>query len=384
MSYKEIIDNVSNIEDLDNVTILKVLEKFSKTIKDFAIEQSGLNNLINVEFIPSDNNATYNGTAVDYFGTLKLTLSDNIIVNKSCNIKFNIKGSNTIVVDVDEFNNSLELHLDISVVTTLDFAESERQKSKNLWAYGDVSGTQSVYIPFSLKAGTYTISANVVSSDTDSNTCLISFEKLNSTIITKFTLTRGNRSSRTFTLTEDCEQIGYYASYQWNTGANDTFSFTDIQIEQGSVATDYQPYNGEIVHEKEIADVEHIETIYDMSSSDSNINKGFTSGLMFSTTPSYSIMSQSQKNKYKYFRVTAHLVNTNLIFEFMNNIDSYARGGFACQASWLDDTSFCFGHISIADWGTINGTNCRIQNGSTVTDMRDNSNYYISKIEGVF
>ena len=252
MSYKEIIDNVSNIEDLDNTTILKVLEKFSKIIKDFAIEQSGLNNLVNVEFIPSDNSATYTGDSVDYLGTLKLTLSDNIIVNKTCNIKFNIKGSNTIVVDVDEFNNSLELHLDNSVVTTLDFAENERQKSKNLWPSGDVSGTQSVYIPFSLKAGTYTISANVVSSDTDGNTCLISFEKLNSTIITKFTLTRGNRSSRTFTLTEDCEQIGYYASYQWNTGANDTFSFTDIQIEEGTVATDYQPYNGAIVQEKQL------------------------------------------------------------------------------------------------------------------------------------
>lgn len=130
MSYKEIIDNVSNIEDLDNTTILKVLEKFSKTIKDFAIEQSGLNNLVNVEFIPSDNNTTYTGNSVDYLGTLKLTLSDNIIVNKPCNIKFNIKGSNTIVVDVDEFSNSLELHLDNSVVTTLDFAESERQKSQ--------------------------------------------------------------------------------------------------------------------------------------------------------------------------------------------------------------------------------------------------------------
>ena len=114
---------------MDNTTILKVLEKFSKTIKDFAIEQSGLNNLVNVEFIPSDNNTTYTGNSVDYLGTLKLTLSDNIIVNKPCNIKFNIKGSNTIVVDVDEFNNSLELHLDNSVVTTLDFAESERQKS---------------------------------------------------------------------------------------------------------------------------------------------------------------------------------------------------------------------------------------------------------------
>ena len=52
-----------------------------------------------------------------------------------------------------------------------------------------------------------------------------------------------------------------------------------VQIEEGSVATDYQPYNGAIVHEKEIADVEHIETIYDMSSSDSNINWGNTAGI---------------------------------------------------------------------------------------------------------
>ena len=38
--------------------------------------------------------------------------------------------------------------------------------------------------------------------------------------------------------------------------------------------------DGAIVHEKEIADVEHIETIYDMSSSDSNINWGNTSGIL--------------------------------------------------------------------------------------------------------
>lgn len=37
--------------------------------------------------------------------------------------------------------------------------------------------------------------------------------------------------------------------------------------------------DGAIVHEKEIADVEHIETIYDMSSSDSNINWGNTAGI---------------------------------------------------------------------------------------------------------
>ena len=165
--------------------------------------------------------------------------------------------------------------------------------------------------------------------------------------------------------------------YKLSNGTITTLNFAESE-RQKSVS------DGAIVHENKIADVEHIETIYDMSSSDSNINKGYTSGLMFSTTPSYPIMSESQKNKYKYFRVTAHLVNTNLIFEFMNEIgEAYARGGFACQASWYDDTTFCFGHISIAPWGAINGTNCRTQNGSTVTDRRDDSNYYISKIEGV-
>ena len=200
MSYKEIIDNVSNIEDLDNTTILKVLEKFSKTIKDFAIEQSGLNNLVNVEFIPSDNNTTYTGDSVDYLGTLKLTLSDNIIVNKPCNIKFNIKGSNTIVVGVDEFNNSLELHLDNSVVTTLDFAESERQKSVS---------------------------------------------------------------------------------------------------------------DGAIVHKEEIVDVEHIETIYDMSSSDSNINKGYTAGKQFDDNATGMPIDLGD---YKKLRLCFKLYNQTIVY----------------------------------------------------------------------
>lgn len=129
MSFKEIIDNVSNIEDLDNTTILKTLEKFSNAIKDFAEQQTGLQNLLNVEFEPNENALTYTNGVVDYLGNLKITLDDNIIVNKTCSIKFNIKGSETIIVDVDEFDNALEIHLDNSTITTLDFAESERQKS---------------------------------------------------------------------------------------------------------------------------------------------------------------------------------------------------------------------------------------------------------------
>lgn len=172
---------------------------------------------------------------------------------------------------------------------------------------------------------------------------------------------------------------GYFGTRVGVTYTNFTFG---IMICEGE-DTDFQSWNGAIVHEKEIADVEHIETIYDKNSSDANINKGYRSGLQFSGTTAYNIMEQPQKNKYKCFRATAHLVNTDLIFEFMNNVDGYARGGFSCQAQWLDNSQICAGHISIAPWGIIPLSNCIIQSGSTVTSKRDDTSYYISKIEGV-
>lgn len=276
MSYKEIIDNVSNIEDLDNVTILKVLENFSKTIKDFAIEQSGLNNLVNVEFIPSDNNTTYTGDSVDYLGTLKLTLSDNIIVNKSCNIKFNIKGSNTIVVNVDEFNNSLELHLDNSVVTTLDFAESERQKSET---------------------------------------------------------------------------------------------------------------DGAIVHEKKIADVEHIELLYDKSSSDANINKGLTSGCQFNETGANSVsLETSSISKYKGLNVYVYAVNQILKVYLpvdKASIETACRTSFAGQNEAINDSNILYGSLRYR-YGNLYPSSIRERTLSSENIYQNNSNYYVSKIEGVY
>lgn len=57
-------------------------------------------------------------------------------------------------------------------------------------------------------------------------------------------------------------------------GVHDYPAVTFAESERQKSQTD-----GAIVHEKEIADVEHIETIYDMSSSDSNINWGYTDGI---------------------------------------------------------------------------------------------------------
>lgn len=56
---------------------------------------------------------------------------------------------------------------------------------------------------------------------------------------------------------------------------NGDASVTFAESERQKSITD-----GAIVHEKQITDVEHIETIYDMSSSDSNINWGNTAGIL--------------------------------------------------------------------------------------------------------
>ena len=133
---------------------------------------------------------------------------------------------------------------------TVDFAESERQKSKNLFPYSTITGTDfyQQHLNTPIKAGTYTISALVSSSDTDSDLSSIVFENEDKSYIITVDLSRNSRSSATFTINHDCSYVTFFASYQYTVSVGDTFTFSNIQIEEGSVATSYQPYNGQITH----------------------------------------------------------------------------------------------------------------------------------------
>ena len=135
-----------------------------------------------------------------------------------------VKGS------IDELNSNLD---------TLEFGEVAG--GKNLFKYNEVSGTLSKTVECSLDAGTYTISALVNSSDTDSSTSLIQFyyEDGNSE---SYLLGRESRTSYTVTLTKHVIALIFYASKDWANSANDTFTYSDIQIEEGSTATEYEPY----------------------------------------------------------------------------------------------------------------------------------------------
>lgn len=218
-----------------------------------------------------------------------------------CFIKIGTGGDITFLVDED----NLDVVYDYPAIV---FAESERQKSKNLFNENKYLSSYCTYasnkwttnssrigynqsiltnetgatdnrntskLPL-LKKGTYTLTIFNTVNNTDDTSINIAFYNQDGTINgtpTRATIT--TNTSITFTLASDL-----YLDIRV-TGKVGTISFNHIQIEQGSTVTEYQSYNGAIVHEKEIEDVEHIETIYDMSSSDSNINKGYTAGKQF-------------------------------------------------------------------------------------------------------
>ena len=112
---------------------------------------------------------------------------------------------------------------------------------KNLLNIGTVTFEKSKNIPVNILAGTYTFSAEVKSADTDSNHCLVMLRK-NQQNIGTLSVNRVGRSSATITLNENADEILLYASVGFNESDGDTATFTDIQLEIGTVATAYEPY----------------------------------------------------------------------------------------------------------------------------------------------
>ena len=118
---------------------------------------------------------------------------------------------------------------------------------KNLFGNGDITLTSKKYevvtLVNPLPAGTYTVSAVVVSTGTDATTCRIGFYGSGSTEVgTAVQLDRDTRSPGTFTLTDTCVSFYFYTSDGATHGAGDSATYTDIMVETGSTATDFAPY----------------------------------------------------------------------------------------------------------------------------------------------
>lgn len=114
------------------------------------------------------------------------------------------------------------------------------RSGKNIYNKGNVSGTLYKEVPINeLLAGTYTLSAVATSSDTDRTQCLV-YDATNNKNLGY--LNRNVRSSFTFTLEKPTKKLNFYASTIYNLSNEDTFKFADIQIEQGTTATEYEQY----------------------------------------------------------------------------------------------------------------------------------------------
>lgn len=121
--------------------------------------------------------------------------------------------------------------------------------SKNLCPENNLSfeNSQTVRFETPLPAGTYTSSAVVKSTDTDSSLCLMLFYYADGTTKESY-ISRSvtdERVSKTETFTQDVTRVRIYASEGYNPSVGDIGTFTNLMIEAGSVATDYMPYGDE-------------------------------------------------------------------------------------------------------------------------------------------
>lgn len=92
--------------------------------------------------------------------------------------------------------------------------------------------------------GTYTLSADVTSDDTDASEALAEI-KLSDASNIYVRLTRNMRNAKTFTANLPIARIALYAGFDYASSQGDTATWKNIQLEAGDVATDYEPYNGE-------------------------------------------------------------------------------------------------------------------------------------------
>ncbi len=112
---------------------------------------------------------------------------------------------------------------------------------KNLWENGDVvvdSVSKGITLKTPLPTNiTYTLTADVESSDTDNDSCLVlAFPSSKSLGY----LSRGKKQSITFTPTADVNKISFYASKNSDSSAGDSASFKNIQLEIGDKSTVFE------------------------------------------------------------------------------------------------------------------------------------------------
>ena len=113
-----------------------------------------------------------------------------------------------------------------------------RLVGKNLWSYGDIlqTGVKQIILDKPLKAGVYTVSSTTKT--IYATHPHIAFQ--NGSKVVGYQYLNQNKS---FTLYENVDSVVLYSNgYNYNNSINNPINFTNIQIEEGTVATDREEY----------------------------------------------------------------------------------------------------------------------------------------------
>lgn len=119
---------------------------------------------------------------------------------------------------------------------------------KNLCSLG--TQTFDVYKAFTngviIPAGNYHFSAKVETTDTYSTSILVSFFSMDGSrqLASKYPVRSSGTISFTFTLPEPTSKIYLYAGSSAQSSANDTATYSDIQIVPGSAQSAFEPFSG--------------------------------------------------------------------------------------------------------------------------------------------
>lgn len=185
---------------------------------------------------------TFTTTQEDYFIRLYAGTETESIANPNYYENIQIEESST-ATSYEPYTNGAspnpDYPQDIEVVTGENDITIE---GKNLVNIGTTTFEVSkTYDNLNIAPGTYTFSAEITSSDTDTSVSRAYFYNGN-TNLGNAQLNRGTRSNAIITTTSPITKIILYASNTYNNSVGDTTTYKDVQLEKGSTATTYEPY----------------------------------------------------------------------------------------------------------------------------------------------
>ena len=321
-----------------------------------------------------------------------------------CFIKIGTGGDITFLVDED----NLDVVYDYPAIV---FAESERQKSKNLfdapnitlptgvtynsstntftYTSGEVADGATKFVVLNkvvLPAGNYVYSFNSTSTITGDTTYIVA--KLTSTggfgSAIKTIIAPAGKVSIPFTLTEDT-YIGlcWYYKTGWSAGSAPAGSKTisNVQLEEGSTATYYQPYYGAIVHQGDIAPV----VLYDQSSQNVFFGTAYPVGIPTQTEITSGVdFSPYKKLKVYYTHNEQYFGCADIDLTKQNFSTEGGNGTWCCLSD--DGNAICAATFQVK----TNSFKCTANGFTKLSPLAYNSrptatknSYYIYRIEGI-